>query len=153
MFTENHPDLRKVVNAHLGLNAGEASKTNFEKAKLEIIVKKTAISKAISLLTMEKYLEIVGRDSQAVAAGEKSAVDMVDSYYIPLPSESIDAAFARAKRESMAKLKNEVTQVKYFSFKDYSAKRKKTVSAKKMRSTNFDNVRVERKKEGSGVSP
>ena len=52
MFTENHPDLRKVVNAHLGLNAGEASKTNFEKAKLEIIVKKTAISKAISLLTM-----------------------------------------------------------------------------------------------------
>ncbi|MCW8891876.1 MAG: hypothetical protein OQL18_00980 [Deltaproteobacteria bacterium] len=146
MYTDSHPDLRRVVNAHLGPNAGEASKAAFEKAKSEIISAKTALAKAISLITMEKYLEIAGKDSQTVAHGVKSAVDMVDSYYIPLPSESINAAFARAKRESIAKLKNEVAHVKYFSFKDYSVKRKKMVSAKKVRTTNFENVRVEKRK-------
>lgn len=146
MYTDNHHELRNAVNAHLGLNAGEASKANFEKAKSELIFKKTAISKAISHLSMEKYLEIVGQDSQPVTPVEMSAVAMVDSYFIPLPSETIDGAFARTKRETIAKLKNEVAQVKYFSFKDYSVKRKKTGSAKKIRSTNFDNVRVERKR-------
>jgi len=150
MYTENHPDLRRVVNAHLGANADEASKATFEKVKLEIISAKTALSKAISPLTMEKHLEIVGLDSQAVPPGVKSAVDMVDSYFIPLPSESINAGFARAKRESIAKLKSEVTQLKYFSFKDYSVKRKKMASVKKVRTTNFDNVRVEKRKSTKG---
>jgi len=146
MYTENHPDLRKIVDAHLGGNAGEASKATFEKAKLEIIFAKTALAKAISPITMEKYLEVSAKDSQEVTPGVKSAVDMLDSYYIPLPSESIDAGFVRAKKESMAKLKSEVAQLKYFSFKDYSVKKKKKASAKKARSTNFDNVRVERRK-------
>jgi hypothetical protein len=61
---------------------------------------------------MGKYLEISGKDSQAVSLGVKSAADMVDSYYIPLPTESINAGFARAKKESIAKLKSEVAQLK-----------------------------------------
>ena len=150
MYTENYPDFRRVVNTHLGLNTGEASKATFEKAKSEIIFAKTALAKAISLLTMDKYLEIAGQDSQTVVDGVKSAVDMLDSYYIPLPTESINAGFVRAKKESIAKLKNEATQLKYFSFKDYSVKRKKTASAKKVQATNFDNVRVERRKSAKG---
>lgn len=146
MYKDNHDELRKVVNTHLGLKTGEASKPNFEKAKSELVVKKTAISKAISLLTMAKYLVLVKQDSPELAPAEQSAVDMVDSYFIPLPSETIDGAFARTKREAVAKLKSEVAQVKYFSFKDYAVKRKKTGPAKRIRATNFDNVRVERKR-------
>ena len=119
---------------------------NFEKAKSELISTKTALAKSIRLLTIEKYLEIVELNSHGGALDENSATDTVDSYFIPLPSESINAAFARAKRESIAKLKNEVAQLKYFSFKDYSFKRKKKAPAKKLRSTNFDNVRVEKKR-------
>ncbi|HKJ04273.1 MAG TPA: hypothetical protein VJ974_01650 [Geopsychrobacteraceae bacterium] len=144
--TDNHTALRKDVNDHLGLKTGEASKANFEKAKSELIAKKTAISKAISLLSMDKYLEIVGQKSQSAAPVVLSAVAMVDSYFIPLPSETIDGAFARTKREAVAKLKSEAAQVKYFSFKDYGVKKKKSSAAKKIRATNFDNVRVERKR-------
>ena len=150
MYTDNHPDLRKVVNNHLGPNAGEATKTTFEKAKSEIILTKTALSKTINLLTMEKYLDIVGQDAQTLAPGVKNAVDMVDSYYIPLPSESIAAAFTRAKRESIAKLKQEIAQMKYFSFKEYSVKKKKMTAVRKVRTTNFDNVRVEKRKSPDG---
>ena len=146
MHTRDNNDLREVVNSHLGPKAGEASNLNFEKAKSELIFTKTALTKSIRLLTIEKYLEIVELNSQVGAPGENSATDTVDSYFIPLPSESINAAFARAKRESIAKLKNEVAQLKYFSFKDYSFKRKKKAPAKKLSSTNFDNVRVEKKR-------
>ena len=150
MYAENHTDNhtapRKDVNDHLGLKTGEASKASFEKAKSELMARKAAISKAISLLSMDKYLEIVGQKSQSVAPVVMSAVAMVDSYFIPLPSETIDGAFARTKREAVAKLRSEVNQVKYFTFKDYSAKRKKKGTIKKIRATNFDNVRVERKR-------
>lgn len=146
MYTDNHPELRSAVNAHLELTSGEASKANFEKAKSELIFTKTAVHKAISHLTMERYLEIAGQRSQEATPVEKSAADMVENCFIPLPSETIDAAFARSKLESIAKLKKQVTQLKVFSFKDYSVKRKKTGSAKKVRSTNFDNVRIERKR-------
>ncbi|WP_321365965.1 hypothetical protein [uncultured Desulfuromusa sp.] len=146
MYSDNHHDLRGIVTAYLGANAGEASKAIFEKAKKEIIATKTALVKAISLVTMDKYLEIVGKDSPDVTQIVKSAVDVVDSYYIPLPNESINAGFARAKRESTAKLRSEATQLKYFSFKDFSIKKKKKAPAKKARSTNFDNVRVEKRK-------
>lgn len=145
MHTRDNDNLRKIVNSHLGTKAGEASKANFEKAKTELVFTKTALAKAISLLTIEKYLEIVEQGSQA-AAGENSATDIVDSYFIPLPSESINGAFARAKKESIAKLKSEVAQLKYFTFKDYGFKKKAKAPAKKVRSTNFDNVRVEKKR-------
>jgi hypothetical protein len=146
MHRDNHPQLRDIVNSHLGLTTGEAPKTKFEKAKLEIIQTKTSISKAISLLNMEKYLEIVGKKTEAANSAEQGAVDMVESYFIPLPSETINAAFARCKRESVSKLKLLVAQVKHFSHKDYSVKNKKRTSTKKVRATNFDNVRVERKR-------
>ncbi|HEX9776608.1 MAG TPA: hypothetical protein VGA63_00530 [Geopsychrobacteraceae bacterium] len=146
MYKDNHPELRNAVNVHLGLDTGEASKASFEKAKSELIVEKTAISKTISHLTMEKYLEIVGQKSKVTAPLEKGAAEMVDSYFIPLPSESIDAAFARSKREAIAKLRSEASRLKVFSFKDYCVKRKRAVTAKKIRTTNFDNVRVERKR-------
>ncbi|SDZ94609.1 hypothetical protein SAMN05660420_00832 [Desulfuromusa kysingii] len=146
MFEDNHPDLRKIVNTYLGVDAGGASKTAFDKAKLEIISTKTALAKAIGHITMDKYLEIVGKDSPDVAQIVKDAVAMLDSYYIPLPSESINAGFARAKKESIAKLKSHASQLKYFSFKDYTVRKKKKAAAKKARSTNFDNVRVEIRK-------
>lgn len=146
MYTDNHPELRKAVNSHLGLKTGEATKTVFEKAKAELIHTKTAIFKAIGLLNMEKYLEIVGPKSQLASPLEKDAADMLDHYFIPRPSESIDAAFARAKRESIAKLKNQAAQVKHFSYKDYCVKRKKATPARKARATNFDNVRIEKKR-------
>lgn len=146
MFTDNQHDLRGIVSAHLGANAGEASKVTFETAKKELIASKTALAKAISLVTMDKYLEIVGKDSPDVPPMVKSAVAILDSYYIPLPSESINAGFARAKRESAAKLKSEAAQLKYFSFKDYGVRKKKKAPAKKARATNFDNVRVEKRK-------
>ncbi len=146
MHTPDNNALRKVVDSHLGSKASEASKPNFEKAKTELIVTKTALTKAISHLTIERYLEIADLSAQGVAPGEKSAADIVDSYFIPLPSESINAAFVRAKKESIAKLKKEVAQLKYFTFKDYSFKRKKKAPAKKIRATNFANVRVEKKR-------
>ncbi|MDT8419759.1 MAG: hypothetical protein RQ754_04955 [Desulfuromonadales bacterium] len=146
MYTDNHPELRSAVNSHLGLKTGEATKTAFEKAKMELIHKKTAISKAINLLNMDKYLEIVGPQAQLATPVEKDAAAMLDDYFIPRPSESIDAAFARAKRESIAKLKNGAAQVKHFSYKDYCVKRKKAAPAKKVRATNFDNVRIEKKR-------
>lgn len=136
MHRDNHPELRDIVNSHLGLTNGEAPKTKFEKAKLEIVQTKTAISKAISLLTMEKYLAIVGQKAEAANPAEQGAVEMVDSYFIPLPSETINAAFARTKRESVSKLKLVVAQIKHFSFKDYSVKRKRT-SAKKSAGDQF----------------
>jgi len=150
MYTDNHNEnhtvLRKAVNAHLKLKSGTAEKPNFEKAKSELIAGKTVISKAINHLSMEKYLELVKQDTESLAPAEKSAVAMVDSYFIPLPSETIDGAFSRSKREAVAKLKQEAAQIKYFSFKDYCAKKKKKGTAKKIRATNFDNVRVERKR-------
>ncbi|PLX91926.1 MAG: hypothetical protein C0619_06875 [Desulfuromonas sp.] len=146
MYRENHTELRSAVNAHLGLKTGEASKENFEKAKSELILQKTAISKAVGHLSMEKYLEIVRQDGQSVARPEMSAATAVDNLFHPFPSETLDAAFARAKREAVAKLKNEVSQVKYFTFKDYCVKKKKKIAAKKIRQTNFDNVRVEKKR-------
>lgn len=146
MYRDNHPELRNAVDSHLGIKAGEATKVRFEKAKSELIAQKTAISKSISLLTMDKYLEIVGQKSPATSAVEKSAAELLDSYFIPLPSESINAAFARAKKEAAAKLRLESAQLKVFSLKDYSVKKKKKVAAKKIRATNFDNVRVERKR-------
>lgn len=145
MHTDHSADLREVINSHLGLKTGDTTKSNFEKAKTELIFTKTALAKAISLLSMEKYLEVMELTAKE-ATTENSAIDIVDSYFIPLPSESINAAFSRAKKESMAKLKNEVAKLKYFSFKDYTFKKKKAVSAKKIRSTNFDNVRVEKKR-------
>lgn len=146
MHKPDNDTLRKVVNAHLGANAGEASKPVFEKTKAELIFTKTALSKAISLLSMEKYLEIVDQDSKGPASDAQAAATIVESYFIPLPTESINGAFARAKKESVAKLKSEVAQLKYFTFKDYSFKKRKKVAAKKIRATNFDNVRVERKR-------
>jgi len=41
-------------------------------------------------------------------------------------------------------LKSEVAKLKYFSFKDYCQK-KKRVPTKKKRSTNFDDVQVEKR--------
>ena len=146
MYTDNKPDLRKVVNSHLGLNAGDATREVFEKAKLELIFTRMALSKAINLITMENYLGIVGQKPEGLASGDNAAATIVESYFIPLPSESIDAAFSRAKREAISQLKNKVAQLKSFSFKDYSVQRKKKVSAKKVRTTNFDNVRVEKKR-------
>jgi hypothetical protein len=146
MYTENHSDLRKIINFHLGPNAGDASKEVFEKAKLELIFTKTARSKAINLITMENYLKIVGQKPEELALGVNDAAAIVESYFIPLPSESINGAFSRAKREAISKLKSEIVQLKSFSFKDYSVQKKKKVSAKKMRTTNFDNVRVEKKR-------
>ena len=146
MLEPNNDKLREVVNSHLGPKTGVAPKVIFEKAKSELIVTKTTLSKAISLITMEKYLEIVEQDGKGVSPIEKSANDMVDSYFIPLPSESINAAFSRAKKEAVSKLKNEVTQLKYFSYKDYTFKKKKKAPVRKIRATNFDNVRVEKKR-------
>lgn len=146
MYKDNHPELRSAVNTHLGLKTGEASKPAFEKAKAELIFQKTAISKATGHISMEKYLETVKRVSQSEDHVEKSVIAMVDSYFIPLPSETIDGAFARAKREAVAKLKSEISQLKYFSFKDYGVKKKKKGAAKKIRPTNFENVRVEKKR-------
>ena len=146
MHTRDNNALRELINSHLGSKTGEASKPKFEKAKLELIFSKTALNKAISHLTMEKYLKNVELDSTELPPVEKNATDIVDSYFIPLPSESINGAFERAKRESMAKLKNEAAQLKYFSFKDYTFKKKKRTPAKKIRTTNFDNVRVEKKR-------
>lgn len=146
MHAPDNNKLRELVNSHLGSKTDVASKVRFEKAKSELMFTKTALSKAIGLLSMEKYLEIVEQDAQGVPAAEKSAADIIDSYFIPLPSESINAAFTRAKRESIAKLKSEAAQLKYFSFKDYTFKKKKKAPARKIRTTNFDNVRVEKRR-------
>lgn len=146
MYTENYDELRRIVNSHLGIESGEATKAKFEKAKSEIMVEKTAFSKAISLLTMEKYLEINRQGPEQTTAVQKRTAAMLDSYFIPLPNETIDGAFARAKREAVAKLKKEVSQIKVFSFKDYSFKRRKKSAAPKGRPTNFDYVRVEKKR-------
>jgi hypothetical protein len=146
MNTPDNDKLRAIVNSHLDLKASEASKPNFEKAKAEIIFAKTALTKSIAPLTMEKYLEITEQSSAGFASDQKVAVDYLDSYFIPLPSESINAAFTRAKRESIAKLKSEAAQLKYFSFKDYGFKKKKKTSASRIRKTNFDNVRVEKRR-------
>lgn len=146
MQAPDNDKLRKVVNSHLGPEVSGASKPNFEKAKTELIFAKTALTKAISLLTMEKYLENVEQNAADLTPAEKNATDILDSYFIPLPSESINAAFTRAKRESITKLKGEASQLKYFSFKDYSYKKKKKAPARKIRTTNFDNVRVEKKR-------
>lgn len=146
MYTENHSDLRKIINSHLGPDAGDASKTAFEKAKLELIFTKTARSKAINLITMENYLKISEQKPEDLDPGVNDAAVIVESYFIPLPSESINAAFSRAKREAISKLKSEIMQLKSFSFKDYSFQRKKKGSTKKIRTTNFDNVRVEKKR-------
>lgn len=146
MYRDNNPDLRKAVDSHLGSNAGNASKEVFEKAKLELIFTKTALSKAINLITMDKYLETVDQKPEGQDSGDYNAAIFVESYFIPLPSESINAAFSRAKREAISKLKNEVAQLKSFSFKDYGFRRKKKVATKKKRTINFDNVLVEKKR-------
>lgn len=146
MYGHDNDKLRELINSHLGPKAAAASKTNFEKAKTELVFSKTALQKAINLLTMEKYLEIVEQNFQGPNPGENSATEVLDSYFIPLPSESINAAFSRAKRESIAKLKREVAQLKYFTYKDYSFKKQKKAPAKKGRTTNFDNVVVEKKR-------
>lgn len=146
MNAPNNDKLREAVNLHLGSKTADASKTNFEKAKTELVFTKTALSKAISLLTIEKYLEIVEQNFAGVSPAEKEATEIVDSYFIPLPTESINAAYSRAKKEAIAKLKGEVAQLRYFTFKDYSFKRKKKAPARKIRTTNFDNVRVEKRR-------
>ncbi len=145
MHTNNNDALRKIVNTHLGSKTDKVSKQSFETAKTELIFTKTALTKDIGHLTMEKFLELVEQKSPE-GAGEKSAIDIVESYFIPLPSETINAAFSRAKKQSIAKLKGEVAQLKYFSFKDYGFKKKIKTSTKKTRSTNFDNVRVEKRR-------
>ena len=137
--------LRKVINTHLGPKVTEATQPQFEKTKTELIFTKTALTKAISHLTMPRYLELVADPSEGTAA-ENNATSIVDDYFIPLPSETINGGFDRAKKESMAKLRNEVSQLKYFSFKDYGFKKRKKTSTKKKRATNFDTVRVERKR-------
>ncbi len=146
MHTPDNNALRKIVDSQLGAKAGEASKPHFEKAKSELILAKTTLTKAINLITFERYLEVADQSAQGASTAEKNATEMLDSYFIPLPSESINAAFVRAKKESIGKLKNQVAQLKYFSFKDYSRKRKKKPPIKKVRATNFDNVRVEKKR-------
>ena len=148
MHAPDNNKLREVVNSHLGSKAGEASKPHFEKAKSELIFNKTALTKSINILTMEKYLEITEQNALEGESGESKASGIVDSYFIPLPSETINGAFARAKRESITKLKNEVAQLKYFSFKDYGFKKKtkRKSPAKKLRTTNFDNVVVEKRR-------
>ncbi len=146
MNAPNNDKLREVVNLHLGSKTANASKAAFEKAKTELVSNKTVLSKAISLLNIEKYLENVEQNFKGLSAAEKAATDMVDSYFIPLPSESINAAFSRAKKESIAKLRGEVAQLKYFTFKDYSFKKKKKAPSRKIRTTNFDNVKVEKRR-------
>ena len=130
----------------MGQNAGDASKAAFEKAKSELIFTKTARSKAINLITMDNYLKIAEQKPEDLAPDVYDAANIVESYFIPLPSESINAAYSRAKREAISKLKSEIVQLKSFSFKDYSVQKKKKGSTKKMRTTNFDNVRVEKKR-------
>ena len=144
----NRPDnnvLRKIINTHLGPKVIEAKQPQFEQAKAELIFTKTALTKAISHLTMPRYLELVDQPSAGDAA-ENSATAIVDDYFIPLPSETIRGGFDRAKKESIAVLRNEVSQLKYFSFKDYGFKKRKKNPVKKNRATNFDTVRVEKKR-------
>ena len=145
----NAPDnnkLREIVNSYLGVTKDVTSKPNFEKAKSELIFAKTALIKKVGQLKIDKYLAILDQSPQDSDPQDKAATDILDSYFIPLPTESINAAFIRSQKEAVAKLKREVAQLKYFSFKDYSFKKKKKAPTRKIRTTNFDNVRVEKKR-------
>lgn len=145
----NIPDndkLRAIVNSHLGTKNGESSKPKFEKAKSELIVANNALIKEIGHLTIEKHLALLEQSPQSLAPAVKAATDIIDSYFIPLPNESINAAFIRAQKEAVSKLKSDTAQLKYFSFKDYNFKKKKKAPTRKIRTTNFENVRVEKKR-------
>ncbi len=145
----NNNALRNIVKSHLGAKTETVSRPIFEKAKTELITTKTTLFKSINLLTFERYLEVTDQSIEEADHDEKNATDVIDSYFIPLPSESINAAFARAKKESISRLKSEASQLKYFTYKDFSFKKKLKTPGRKIRATNFDNVRVEKKRSSS----